>query len=234
MVPDGRDLVLVGEGVLHIGGGKAARLHRLGIKIDLHRTGLAALRCRGPGAAHRGQAGTRKILRLVRHLLFRHGAGGKRHLQHRHGGGAVFDDVGRLHVGRHLPDGALGNRGHFRRRQANIHIGLEIDLGDPQTRNGQALHMLHVIDRGGKQALVIGHHPGAHVVRREPRILEGHAQDRNADLGKDVGRRADRRQRPEDQDHQGHDDKRIRPFERDLDQPIHGTAVTTIPAFSLP
>jgi hypothetical protein len=30
------DLVLGGEGVLHVGGGKSARLHSLGVEIDLN------------------------------------------------------------------------------------------------------------------------------------------------------------------------------------------------------
>ena len=59
-----RDLVLVGKGVLHIGGRQAARLHRLGIKIDLHRAVLAAIGIGHRGAAHRGQARAGEILRL--------------------------------------------------------------------------------------------------------------------------------------------------------------------------
>ena len=45
-VAGGNDLVLVGDGVLHVGGGKAVRLHRLGIEVDLDLAELAAIRRR--------------------------------------------------------------------------------------------------------------------------------------------------------------------------------------------
>ena len=54
-----------------------------------------------------------------------------------------------------------------------------------------------------------------HLVRRQAGILPGHADHRHADVGEDVGRRVERRQRPDDQDEQRQDDEGVRPLQRD-------------------
>ena len=96
-VAGGNDLVLVGEGVLHVGGREAVRLHRLGIEIDLDLSRLAAIRRRERRRrAPRPGAGAAKFWAQVEHLLFRQGLGGQRQLQHRHGRGVVVEDQRRL------------------------------------------------------------------------------------------------------------------------------------------
>ena len=68
----GHDLVLVGQGGLDVGGGKAVRLHRLGIQVEARPGG--SCRHKGSGmAAPRtdDQMRTDEILRQVQQLLLR-------------------------------------------------------------------------------------------------------------------------------------------------------------------
>ena len=60
-----------------------------------------------------------------------------------------------------------------------------------------------------------------HLVGRQAGVLERDRDDRNADVRKDVGRRAQRRERPDDQDQQRQHDERVRAMQRDANDPIH-------------
>ena len=83
-------------------------------------------------------------------------------------------------------------------------LGWKKILTMPSPGMDMAFDMLHVIHGGGEEALIGRQHAGADLVGRQAGIVEGDADHRNADIGENVGGGADRRQRPEDQDHQGH------------------------------
>ncbi len=81
--------------------------------------------------------------------------------------------------------------------------------------------MLDVVDRGGQHALVRRRHAARHLVGRQPGVLPDHADDGDADVGKDVDRRAHRRERSDDEDRQRQHDERVRPPQSDEHESEH-------------
>ena len=61
--------------------------------------------------------------------------------------------------------------------------------------------MLDIVDRHRHRALEIADDAVAHLVRRQAVIAPHDAHDRNADIGKNIDRRARNRQRAENQKH---------------------------------
>ena len=66
--------------------------------------------------------------------------------------------------------------------------------------------------------------PG-HLVRRQAGVLPDHADHGDADVREDVGRRAQRGQRPDDQQQQREHDEGVGPAERNADQCNHKTGI---------
>jgi hypothetical protein len=120
-----------------------------------------------------------------------------------------------------LPDDRLRDRRHLGVGGANIDIGLEEDLDDPDAGIGIGDDVLDVVDGGGQRPLERRDDAPRHLVRRQAGIIPDDPDHRNPDVRKDVRRRAHRRQRPDDQKQQGEHDKRIRPAQCDTDQRNH-------------
>ena len=81
--------------------------------------------------------------------------------------------------------------------------------------------MFDVIDGGGQHALVKRGDAAGHFIGREARVLPGDADHRNADIGKDIHRRAQRGERACDQNQQRQHDKRVRAPKGNANE-IHG------------
>ncbi len=173
------------------------------------------------GAAHGGELRPEEVLCQVQHLLLRQHPAGGGELQHRHGRSVVGDHQRRGGAGRHLADGRLGNGRDLGGGGADIHRRLEEDLDDAHAVHRVAFGVLDIVDGGGEDALERPDDAVGHLAGREAGIVESDADHRHADIGKNVHRHAQRRHRPEDHDHQRHDDEGERTLQRDLDDPGH-------------
>ena len=218
---DRRDQVLRGERVGDVLPGQAAGLQRLRIEIDLDLALLAAERIRDRGARHGDQRRAQLVDADIGEVLLGQAFARQRELDDRHGRGAVVEDQRRRRAGRHLPDHGLRDRGHLRVGGADIDVRLEEDLDDADAGVGVRHDVLDVVDRRRQRALERRDDAPGHLVRRQAGIVPDHADHGDADVRKDVGRRAQRRQRPDDQEQQRQHDERIRPAQRNTDQCDH-------------
>ena len=64
-------------------------------------------------------------------------------------------------------------------------------------------------------------HAAGHLVRRQAGVLPDHGDHRDADVRKDVDRRAQRRERTDDQDEEREHDEGVGPPQGDADQGDH-------------
>ena len=96
---------------------------------------------------------------------------------------------------------------------------LKEDFDDAIAVERLRLDVLDVADLRGQVAFVEVDDAAGHVVGQQPVIGPDDADHRNIDVGKDVGRRAQRRQRAENRNEKGEDDEGIRPPQRDLNDP---------------
>jgi len=99
----------------------------------------------------------------------------------------------------------------------DVDAGLEEDLDDADAGVGVGLDVLDVVDRRRQDALERRRDAPGHLVRRQARVAPGHRDHRDADLGEDVGRRAQRGQRADDQQQQRHHDEGERAAQGDAD-----------------
>ena len=91
--------------------------------------------------------------------------------------------------------------------QADIGGGLEEDLDDADAGQRLAFDMLDIVHRGGQDALEGRDDAAGHFRWRQAAIIEDDADHRHVDVGKNVGRHVQGRQRPEDQDQEGEHDE---------------------------
>ena len=206
-----RDQVLRGERVGDVLAGQPQRLQRRRIEIDLHLSLLAAIGIGNRSTRHRDQRGAQLVDADVGQILLGEAIARQGDLEDRHGGGAVVQDQRRGRARRHRLDQGLRDRGDLGVGGADIDIGLEEDLDDAEAVIGIGRDVLDVVDRGGQRALKRRDDAAGHLVRRQPGILPDHADHGNADVREDVGRRAQRRQRPDDQQQQREHNERVRP-----------------------
>ena len=210
--------VLRGERVGDILPGQAAGLQRLRIEIDLDLALLAAERIGDRGARHRHQRRAQLVDADIGEVLFGEAFARQRDLDDRHGGGAVVEDQRRRRPGRHLPDHGLRNRGDLGVGDADIDIRLEEDLDDADAVVGVRHDVFDVVDRRRQRALERRDHAPGHLVRRQAGIVPDHADHGDPDIRKNVGRGAQRGERPDDQEKQREHDESIRPAQRYTDQ----------------
>lgn len=81
-----------------------------------------------------------------------------------------------------------------------------------------ALDVVDVVDRRRQGPLVGRDHPAGHVVRRQAAIGPGHRDHRHPDFRKDVDRRPKRREHPQDDNQDRHDDEGERPRQGGFDR----------------
>ena len=88
-----------------------------------------------------------------------------------------------------LEHGLRGGR-DLRQRGVDVDVRLEEDFDDAVAGQRLRFDMLDVVDLRAQRALVIIDDAAGHVVRRQAIIGPHHADDRNADVGENVGRRS--------------------------------------------
>ena len=130
-------------------------------------------------------------------------------------------------IGGVAPDGnllenGLRNRGDLRLRRVDVDVRLEEDFDDAGSGQRLRLDVLDVVDRRRQRALVGSDDAARHVVRRQAGIAPDRRNDGNADIGKNVGRRPQRRERPENQDEDRHHDEGVGSREREPNDGCHG------------
>ena len=194
-----------------------------GIEIDLHLALLAAERIGDRGAGHRDQRRAQLVDADVGEVLLGETLAGQRDLDDRNRGGAVVQDQRRRRAGRHLLDQGLRNRGDLGVGGADIDVRLEEDLDDAEAVVGVGDDVLDIVDRGRQRPLERRGDASGHLIRRQAGILPDHPDDGDADIRKNVGRRAQRGERPDNQQKQREHDEGIRPAQRDADQCDHKT-----------
>ena len=82
----------------------------------------------------------------------------------------------------------------LRLRDADVHVRLQEDLDHADAGKRLRLDVLDIVDRGRKHPFVGRDNSAGHVIRRQTGIAPHDRDDRDADIGKDVGRGPDRRQ----------------------------------------
>ena len=85
--------------------------------------------------------------------------------------------------------------------------------------------MLDIVDGRRQSSLVLGDDAAGHLIRRQAGVLPDDADHRNADLRKDIDRRAHRSQRPDDQEEQRKHDEGVWPVKGNTDQFSHGVGI---------
>ena len=220
---DRGDQVLRGERVGDVLSRQSPRLQGAGIEVDLDLALLAAERPRDRRARHGHQRGAELIDREIGKTLFRHPLARQRQLQDRHGGGGVVQDQRRRGAGRHLLEQRLRDRGDLRIRGADVDIGLEENLDDPEPAIGVRHDVLDVVHRGGERALERRRDTSGHLIRRQAGVLPDDTDHRDTNFRENVGRRAERRQRTDDQQQQRQHHERVGPAQCDADQRDHSS-----------
>ena len=228
LAADRRDQVLRGERIGDVLARQASRLQRGGVEIDLDLPQLAAERVGNCGAGHRDQRRAHLVDADVGQLLLGEALTRQRHLDDRHGRGVVVEDQRRRRAGRHRLDHGLRDRRHLRVGGVDVDARLKEDLDDAEAVVGIGLDMLDVVDGGGQRALEGRGDAAGHLVGRQAGVLPDDADHRNADVGEDVGRRAQSGERADDQDQQRQHDERIGARQRDANQGDHRKGVSVI------
>ena len=177
------------------------------------------------GAGHRHQRRAQLVDADVGEILLGQALARQRHLDDRNRRGAVIEDQRRRRARRHLLDQGLRNRGDLGVGGADVDVRLEENLDDADAVIGIRGDVLDVVDGGRQRALERRDDAPRHLVRRQAGVLPDHADHGNPDLRKNVGGRAQRCQRPDDQQQQREHDKGIRPAQRDADQCGHRTGI---------
>ena len=226
---DGSDDVLRGERVGHVLAGEAARPHRCRIDIDLDLAEFAAKRIRHGRAGNGDDRNAHKVQAEVEQPLLRQPFAGQGELDDRHRRGVVVQDERRQRAGRHLSQQGLRDRGHLRVGGADVRAWLEKYLDDAEAGEGVGLDVLDVVDRRRQRALELRHHAARHLVRRQAGITPDRRDNRDADFRKDVDRRAQSRQRPDEQQEESENDERVRTPQGDPDDRSH--SVVPLPQF---
>ena len=208
--PDRRDLVLPGERIADIIRGKTVGVQRLLIQIDLNLARRAAIGERKLRPRDGGELGADEVLGEVEQLDLGERVARQRELDDRNARGVIDQDDRRRRALRKLLEDRLRYRGHLRLRSIDVHVRLEVDLDDADAGQRLRLDVLDIVDGCGQHALVRGDDPTRHVVRREAGVAPDDRDDRNADIGKNVGRGPDRRERAEDHHQDRHNDEGVR------------------------
>src|SRR3546814_550441 len=149
---------------------------------------------------------------------------GQRELDDRHRRGVVVEDQRRRGAGRERLEDRLRDRRHLRVGGGDVDAGLEENLDDAEADQRGRFDVLDVVDRRCQHALIWGRDARRHLIGRQAGVLPGHRDHRDLDRREDVGRRAQVRERSDDQDQQRQDDERVRPGERDSDKALHGVS----------
>ena len=133
-------------------------------------------------------------------LLLVERVGGQPDLQHRNARCVVLNDNRRLDARRHQGADRIGGGHDLGDREIEIYVGLEEDLLHRNAVDGLRLDVPDAVDARGQRILAVGGDPLFHLRRAQAGVLPDDGDDRDVDLGKDVGRHRQHGGRAEKQD----------------------------------
>src|SRR4029077_19719652 len=114
---------------------------------------------------------------------------------------------------------SLRNRSDLCDALLNARGGLQEYLDDSYSVQRLRFDVLDIVDRSGERSLCDANDPVSHVLRYEPVVTPDNADNRNIDIGKDIGRGAKDGERTHDQDKYGQHHKGIGPLQCKSDDP---------------
>ncbi|OIQ97052.1 hypothetical protein GALL_209950 [mine drainage metagenome] len=207
--------------VLHILRREMLGLKRDRIHVNLDLPDLAAVRRGNCGTRNRGELRADEVLTEVEQLLLRLLDARQRQLQDRHRGRVVVQDQRWRDAGRHLFQNRLRDRRDLGRRRAYVDVRLEENLDDAEAHQGLRFDMVDIVDGRAQCPLVVVNDTAGHVFRRKACICPDCADHRDLDVGEDIRRRFQCRQRADKQDQQSQHDKRVGAAQCNSDKPDH-------------
>ncbi len=191
----------------------------MGIYVDHDGAGLAAEGQRKAGALDGGHLGANEVVAVIVERLLGQRVAGDAELQNGHARGVVAQDAGRRGAeGQRVQHGLRGGR-QLRDSGFDFGIGMEEDLDNAEARQRLRLHVLDVVNAGGKGALAADRYHVRHVLRRDAAVRPHDADNGNIDFGENVGGHAQDGERAERQHQQRHDDKSVGPAKGEGDYP---------------
>ncbi len=134
------------------------------------------------------QLGTDSVEADVVELLLGEPCAGETELQDGNAGGAEVDDLRRQDAGRQLAQHELGDGADLRVGGVQTGARLQVDLDDDYTGDGGGFGVLDVVDQRGESLLVGRGESAFELLGIETGVLPGDRDDRDIDVGEDVGR----------------------------------------------
>jgi hypothetical protein len=109
--------------------------------------------------------------------------------------------------------------GVMRVGRVDVRALVKKDFDDRGAADGLALDVLDAVDGRGDRALVVAGDPLLHVLGAEAVVLPDDRDDRNVDLGENVGRHVEDREDSSQHDEHRHDDEGVRAREGEPNDP---------------
>ena len=153
-----------------------------------------------------------EVIAKVEELLFAECIARQAELDHWNRGSRIDDHQRRRSSRRQEAQERLRDRASLRERRLNVGVGLKVDLNDGDAIERLRLCVFDVIHQRGDSALDVAGDALFHLLRLEAGEGPDQTDNGNINLWKDVRGRPHQHKRRQKDDHEGHNDKRIRPL----------------------
>ena len=210
------DQVLLRQRVRYIFGENSIRLHRLQIKVRLHRAIEPTIGNRHRSPGHAGELRPQEVVAKVEQARLRNSLARQRHLDDRNGCGIIGQHPRRCRAGRQQLQHRLPRGGHLRDRRTDIDRRLERDLDDAIPEDELGLDCLDVVHLHGEQTLKEKADAVGHFVRQQAVVRPYDSNLGNVDVWKHINRRGRRGAHAAQQNKNHHDNDSDRLPQGDL------------------
>ncbi len=202
--------ILGRDGVDHVVGGDAVRLHGLLVEIDLGLQDFAAVGRRNRGAGDGRELRPDEILPEIEQFHFRQLLARQRQLQDGNRGGVVAQHIGRCDAGGQKLEHGLRSGRDLCQRGRDIDALLKEDFDDAVAGQRLRFDMFDVADLCGQRPFIVINDTARHIVGQQAVIGPDDADHRYIDIGKDVSRCSYGGEAAENRDQEGQNHKGIR------------------------
>ncbi len=144
---------------------------------------------------------------------------GEAELENRYAGCGEIDDLRGKDAGRKVLEHLLGSGGDLGIGGVQRGAGLEVDLDDVLAVEAGRFNVLDVVDEGGEGPLEGAGDAAFDLFWTEAGVLPCNGDDRDIDVGEDIGGGPQDEHRRSNQDQDREDNERIRPVKRKPDNP---------------
>jgi hypothetical protein len=209
--------VLMAEGKEDVVGGETFCLEALGVEVDHDGALAAAVDVGQDGAVDGGELRTDEVEAEVVQLLLGEVSAGEAELKDGNSGGGEVDDLrGKDADGELLEDEFRGS-GDLGVGAIERGTRLQIQLDDALAVDAGGFDVLDAIDESSGDFFEGGGDAAFDLNGREAGVLPGDRDDRNINVGKDVGGSAQDENRRRDEDEDREHDKRVGSIQREPD-----------------